>query len=148
MANSLVIRLRAAGLSWALFAIGAALLGLPCLATASEAENELLGTWRNPRNSVHVQLVQCDQAMCGVVVWANEKAKADAREGGTDPLVGINLFRNFERSPDGKWHGNVFVPDRRTTVSGTITMIDAQSIRARGCALGVVCRTQVWTRVS
>jgi uncharacterized protein (DUF2147 family) len=122
--------------------------GLTSAALASGEENELFGTWRNPRNSVHVQLVHCGQAMCGVVVWASEKAKADARASGTDPLIGINLLRDFVRTPDGKWRGKVFVPDLRKTVSGTVTVVDSQSFQARSCALGFVCRTQVWTRVS
>jgi len=138
---------RAPGSSWVLFAIGAALLGLPRAATASAEENELLGTWRNPKNSVHVEIGPCGRAMCGVVVWASEKAIADAREEGTDPLIGINLLRDFLSTGDRRWRGQVFVPDLRKTVTGTAEMIDANTFRARSCALAVFCRTQVWRRI-
>jgi uncharacterized protein (DUF2147 family) len=124
------------------------LLASPSAAAASGRNNELLGTWRNAHNSVHVELVQCGEAMCGVVVWANEKAKSDALKGGTDPLVGANLLRDFVRTGEGDWRGKVFVPDLRKTISGTVTLIDSGSFRARSCALGLFCRTQVWTRVN
>lgn len=137
----------ASGSSWALIAIGAALLCLPRAATASGEENELLGTWRNPKNSVHVEIVSCGHAMCGVVVWASEKAKADARDEGTDPLVGINLLRDFVRTGDGRWRGRVFVPDLGKTVTGTVEMTDSDTFRARSCALAVFCKTQVWKRI-
>jgi uncharacterized protein (DUF2147 family) len=134
--------------SWVLIAIAAALLGVSRAATASGEEDGLLGTWRNPKNSVHVEIGPCGRAMCGVVVWASDKAKADAREEGTDPLIGINLLRDFISTGDRTWRGKVFVPDLRKTVTGTVEMTDPDTFRARSCALAVFCRTQVWTRVS
>jgi uncharacterized protein (DUF2147 family) len=131
----------------ALTAIGVALLGLPCAAGASGEDDDLIGTWRNPKNSVHVEIVSCGRAMCGVVVWANEKAQADARDEGTDPLIGISLLRDFVRTGDGRWRGRVFVPDLGKTVTGTVEMTDFETFRARSCALAVFCKTQVWKRI-
>ncbi len=87
--------------------------------------------------------------MCGVVIWASEKAKADARRGGTDPLVGAELFRDFTQEAPGKWRGKVFVPDIGQTFSGTITMIDENTLKGEGCLLGhVLCKSQSWTRLA
>ena len=123
------------------------LLSLPLAAASPDDGDELSGTWRNPKDSVHVEISQCGRAMCGVVVWASEKAKADAREGGTDALVGTNLLRDFVRTGDGTWRGKVFVPDLGKTASGTVEMVDADTFRARSCALAVFCKTQLWRRV-
>ena len=102
-------------------AIGVVLLCLSSITSAAdEGGNELLGTWRNAKDSVHVHIQACGSALCGVVVWANEKAKRDAREGGTDPLVGINLLRDFVRTGDARWRGRVFVPDLGKTVTGPL----------------------------
>jgi uncharacterized protein (DUF2147 family) len=123
------------------------LLSLPAVVAATDEESELRGTWRNPKDSVHVEIGPCGRAMCGVVVWASEKAKADAREGGTEALIGINLLRDFVSTGDGRWRGKVFVPDLGKTVTGTVDMIDADTFRARSCALAVFCKTQLWRRI-
>lgn len=86
--------------------------------------------------------------MCGVVVWASEKAKADARKGGTDPLIGSRLFQDFVLEKPGVWRGKVFVPDIGKTFSGTISMIDDDTMLGRGCLVGRIgCRSQQWTRL-
>ncbi|MFX4086885.1 DUF2147 domain-containing protein [Sphingobium yanoikuyae] len=107
-----------------------------------------LGTWRNPKNTVHVRAEHCGRRICGVVVWANDKAKADARKGGTDPLVGSRLFKDFVPDKPGVWRGRIFVPDIGQTFSGTITMLDDRRIEGSGCLLRRVgCRSQIWTRI-
>lgn len=106
------------------------------------------GTWTNPQRSVQVRAHPCGAAMCGSVVWANAKAQADARKGGTDKLIGAQLFRGFVQEREGVWRGKVFVPDISKTFSGTITIVDPQTLRASGCLLGRIgCKSQVWTRV-
>jgi uncharacterized protein (DUF2147 family) len=64
------------------------------LATSAsvEAQRASFGVWKNPQDSVHVRAQPCGSRMCGVVVWASDKAKADARRGGTNDLVGLILF--------------------------------------------------------
>jgi uncharacterized protein (DUF2147 family) len=106
------------------------------------------GVWRNPKDSVHVEVRRCGLAACGVVVWANAKAQADAREGGTPELIGLELFRNFVREPDGTWRGKVFVPDLNRTFTGAARPIGARTLQARGCLFAViVCKTQTWMRI-
>jgi len=108
-----------------------------------------LGTWRNPSDSVHVRIESCGKQMCGVVVWASPNATADAKRGGTTPLIGAQLFREFVLAKPGVWRGKVFVPDIGKTFSGTMTMIDERTIKGQGCILfGIACKSQIWTRVS
>jgi uncharacterized protein (DUF2147 family) len=129
-------------------ALALALFGASPPAFAAGPNDELLGTWRNPNNSVHVELVACGDALCGNVVWASDKAKENARRAGTDPLIGASLLRDFVRTRDGNWRGKVFVPDLGKTLTGRVVMIDPRSFRAQSCALGVLCRSQVWTRLT
>jgi uncharacterized protein (DUF2147 family) len=105
--------------------------------------------WRNPSDSVHIRAEPCGtDGMCARVIWANEKAKADARRGGTPELVGTQLFQNFKIVRDGLWKGTVFVPDINQRFSGTVTIVDENTIVGKGCALfGAVCKSQTWTRV-
>lgn len=105
--------------------------------------------WKNPSNSVHVQIHDCGVSKCGTVVWANDKAKADSARGGTPNLVGTQLFRDFKEVSPKVWKGKVFVPDLNHTFSGTGRVVDANTIIAKGCAVGNVgCKSQTWTRVT
>ncbi|MBO9707821.1 MAG: DUF2147 domain-containing protein [Caulobacter sp.] len=106
------------------------------------------GVWRNPKNSVHVEIRNCGAKTCGYVVWANEEAKADARKGGTDNLVGLQLLRDFTEQKNGVWKGKVFVPDLNMTFSGTAEFPNATTMKAKGCLLGnILCKSQTWRRV-
>lgn len=119
-----------------------------CAASALAADKSF-GIWKNPSGSVHVRAEPCGERMCGVVVWANDKARADARRGGTAQLIGSPLFRDFQLEKPGVWRGRVFVPDIGKTFSGTITVIDDRTLKGEGCLLGRVgCRSQTWTRLA
>ena len=87
--------------------------GLAAVSPASAQDAPFTyGVWRNPKNSVHVEIKPCGGGRaCGVVVWANDDAKADARKGGTPELVGLQLLRDFQLQKNGSWKGKVFVPD-------------------------------------
>jgi uncharacterized protein (DUF2147 family) len=137
----------AAGLATGL-AVALTLAAAAAGAARAAAAPESYGIWRNPKDSVHVEVKPCGAATCGVVVWANDKAKADSRRGGTEALVGLTLFRNFVRGRDGLWRGKVFVPDLNRTFSGTAEVLDPKTIRAKGCAFaGLACKSQDWKRI-
>jgi uncharacterized protein (DUF2147 family) len=119
----------------------------PTEKVATLADGAYLGTWKNPSGSVRIRAAVCGERVCGTIVYANEKAKADARRGGTDPLIGTQLFEEFAARGPNQWRGRVFVPDMNRRVTGTATLIDANTIRVEGCAARVICRNQVWTRV-
>lgn len=128
--------------SLAAFAIVAAATG------AAAAENDLLGVWRNPKNTVHVEIRPCGTSACGYVVWASPKAQADAREGSGRDLVGMQLLRDFAPVKNG-WRGRVFVPDLNRTLSGAARVIDANHLEAKGCLIGsILCKAQIWSRVN
>jgi uncharacterized protein (DUF2147 family) len=119
----------------------------PAAAVAALPDGAHLGTWQNPAGSVHIRATRCGEQICGTVVFANDKAKADARRGGTDPLVGTQLFEEFVARGSREWRGRVFVPDMNRRVTGTATLVDENTIRVEGCAARIICRNQVWTRV-
>ncbi|WP_310476360.1 DUF2147 domain-containing protein [Sandarakinorhabdus sp.] len=105
-------------------------------------------TYRNPSNSVHIQPRPCGANICGVVVWANDKAKADAAKGGTPNLVGQQLFREFTPVGPDKWKGSVFVPDINKTFSGQVVRTGPNTLKGTGCLFGKMgCKSQEWTLV-
>lgn len=120
----------------------------PSAAVAALPDGAYLGTWQNPSGSVRIRASRCGSVVCGTIVFANDKAKADAKRGGTDPLIGTQLFEEFTARGPNQWRGRVFVPDMNRRVTGTATLETPNTIRVEGCAARVICRNQVWTRVS
>ena len=131
------------------FAVVAAAIGLA--STSAEAADDTargLGVWRNPHDSVRLEIKPCGPSTCGYVVWASPKAQADARKSGMETLIGQQLLRDFEPVADGGMRGKVFVPTLKVTLSGSAQFIDARTMRARGCVIGAfLCKSQIWTKV-
>jgi uncharacterized protein (DUF2147 family) len=119
----------------------------PIAATAQRAPS-WEGLWRNGSNSVRIKAARCGAGMCGRVVWASPKAQDDAARGGTEQLVGTELFHDFRREQDGLWYGQVYVPDIDQTFNGTIDLVDRNTLVGKGCLFANFgCKTQTWTRV-
>jgi uncharacterized protein (DUF2147 family) len=126
-------------------ALMASSAGVPAGAADGDAS---VGVWRNASNSVHIESHHCGASMCGRVVWATPKAMADAKRGGTPNLLEIELFSDFRKRADGTWHGKVFVPDMNKTFSGTVLLVDHNTLKGTGCLFGgIMCRTQILTRI-
>jgi len=127
-----------------------AAIGLSAALPAAAADQPFTyGVWRNPKNSVHVEIKPCGGGKaCGYVVWANQEAKDDAKKGGTPDLVGLQLLRDFQLQKNGSWKGKVFVPDLNMNFNGTADFPDATTMKAKGCLIGgFLCKSQTWRRV-
>jgi uncharacterized protein (DUF2147 family) len=107
----------------------------------------LEGLWRSPNETVIISIAPCGKALCGQVRWASEKAKADARRGGTDPLVGSELLSGLELRRQGRWQGQLFVPDLNRRSKIELLQLGPHQMKITGCAIGrLLCKSQVWRR--
>jgi uncharacterized protein (DUF2147 family) len=107
------------------------------------------GRWINPGGSVIISIAPCNDTSCGRVEWASEKAKADARKGGTDPLIGAELLKDIVPYGQGRWRARLFVPDLNTTSKAELRLLGRDLLKVRGCAVGrIICKSQVWTRLA
>jgi uncharacterized protein (DUF2147 family) len=128
---------------------GLVVLASTVLFTPAAQAAALRGIWANPSNSVHIAFHPCGHATCGKVVWANGKARLDARRSGTENLMGAALFRDFVQSGPDRWNGAVFVPDIGRNLTGTLEMVDDHTLRGRGCIMpGFGCKSQTWKRIN
>lgn len=128
--------------------IGLASAALPAQAAAGGDVSRSYGVWRNPKNSVHLEIKDCGASTCGVVIWASAKAEADARKAGADTLIGKQLLRDFEAQQNGSLKGRVWVPTLKITLVGTADIVDSKTMRAKGCVIGnLLCKSQLWTRL-
>ena len=101
--------------------------------------------WENPYHSVKVRTGNCAGKLCGWVVWATPEAQKDARDSGTDRLIGTQLLEDYTPYGPGKWRGHVFVPDMGHRFYSTISLLDPATLKVSGCVLGgLICKSQIW----
>ena len=123
------------------------MLLLTMMLIAAQDSTPPTGRWKNPSGSVIVAIDTCGAAYCGQVDWASDKAKADARKGGTETLVGTQLMTGFTPAGSGKWKGRLFIPDLNRRSKAELRMQSGGQLKVTGCAVGrMICRSQVWTR--
>lgn len=125
------------------------IVGLLAFSAANAGEQDaVIGTWRNLRDTMHIEIRPCGESVCGKVIWASDQAIADARGGGTRDLIGTQVFRDFRQDSAGNWYGKVFVPDLNRTFSGTIVLVDHNTLKGAGCLIGrVLCKSKVLVRI-
>ena len=127
-------------------AIGGAAAALAAIILQADQANPQ-GHWRNPQGSVIVSIAPCGDALCGVVQWASDSAKADARRGGTDPLVGTEVLSQFIPKAPGRWRGRLFVPDLNKRPKAAMHLLGPDRLTVTVCGvIGLVCKSQVWER--
>ena len=120
---------------------------LPIASAAAAAPID--GRWQNPKDSVIIDVAPCGEGIwCGKVSWASPKAKADARKGGTERLVGTRLLTGLRRDGERGWKGRAFLPKRNMHASAMVRVMGSSMLIVKGCAVaGLICREQRWTRV-
>ena len=122
-----------------------ALLPLASAAYAAPIE----GRWQNPKESVIIDVAPCGTGtLCGKVSWASPKAKADARQGGTERLVGTHLLTGLKPDGTGGWKGRAFLPKRNMRANAMIRSAGASTMIVKGCLVAqLICKEQRWRRV-
>ncbi|MBK1624750.1 DUF2147 domain-containing protein [Afifella marina] len=106
-------------------ALIAALVAWPALAAADPLE----GNWVAATGNT-VRISSCGDAFCMKVTSGPNKGKEIGRMKGSD----------------GKYKGTVVNPEDDKTYSGSATLTSANSLKLKGCALGIFCKTQNWQR--
>lgn len=114
---------------------------------AAATETAIEGRWRNPTGSVIISIAPCGQWLCGRVDWASDKASADARRGGTDPLVGAQLLSEIVPKGETRWKARLFVPDLNKNSRAELRLVGVDQLKVTGCVIGrVACKSQIWAR--
>ena len=62
-------------------------------------------------------------------------------------VIGALLLEGFTGGPTEWSGGHVYNPGDGNTYSGKLTLIDDNHLKLTGCALWVLCKSQMWTRL-
>lgn len=115
----------------------------------ARAADAVVGTWMNRKGTVVVRTAHCGGGICGRVVWAAPAAQEAARAGGTERLVGTEVFHAMRPTGPGAWEGEVFVPDLGHTADATMALLGPSDLEINGCSFGgFLCKKQAWHKVA
>jgi uncharacterized protein (DUF2147 family) len=138
------------------FVIALATISIQMIGPARAADP--LGTWYTEGNESQVRIAKCGDAICGALVWlkvpndpATGRPKTDKENADTAkskrPLLGIAIVLGMK--PDGtpnQWKGQVYNAKDGNTYTGYFTLTGANTAELKGCAMGIICKSQTWTR--
>ncbi len=124
-------------------------------AVAAPPPGDPTGLWQTPTNGGQVRISHCGQALCGVLVTSDhiranpgmtdDHNRDRAQRGRT--LRNLPMLNGFTGGPTEWRNGSVYNPDDGGTYHGTITMVNPNTLRLRGCIVAPLCKTQTWTRI-
>ncbi|RHW19060.1 DUF2147 domain-containing protein [Sphingomonas gilva] len=132
-----------------------ALLSVPSALPAA-GEEALIGRWNTQKQGGVVEIHRCGQALCGRVVdGAPLRANPDQRDTRNPDkalrgrrVMGLRVLHGFTGGPREWKGGPLYDPETGDGAkSGTLTLVDASTLKVKGCLMAFLCRTQTWTRV-
>ncbi len=113
-------------------------------AQAPEAMNAILGNWATQGYGAVVRFESCKdkrERLCGTLVWAWDPSDIEP------DALGSLMFEGAEFDGEIWSKGKLKSPEDGRTYRGTISQTSADTIKLKGCAAGIFCKTQVWHRL-
>ena len=108
------------------------------------------GEWLVENGSAQIRIVNCGDALWGVVSWEKKPGGQDTENPDPSkrkrPTLGIPTLLDMRESAPGKWKGEVYNAQDGQTYDATITLRNANSLHIEGCVLGFLCGGEDWTR--
>jgi len=117
------------------FAAVMLLIGLPSIASAADP----YGTWIRPSTGTQVSFYDCGGKLCGKIVAVKNQSRQSE--------VGTVIMKGAVKSADNQWKGDLLNTEDGKTYSGVVTMQGPNALNLKGCALGIICQGETWTKV-
>jgi len=132
------------------------MIGLSMLAAAAAmSPDAAVGRWRTETRNGIVEVERCGASICGKLVNSDGlrtnpnmldiNNKDTALRGRR--LLNLQLLGGFTRG-NGEWTGGtIYNGDDGGTYRATVTPIDANHLKVKGCIIWPLCKSQTWTRI-
>lgn len=126
------------------------------LSTPAYAAPVPVGLWRMDSGKAEIRISDCGGAPCATLASLrkpNDKQgqpKRDKRNPDpalrSRPVLGVPLLTDMKAAGEG-WTGTFYNPDDGRSYAGAIEADGADTLKLRGCVIGILCKTQVLKRV-
>lgn len=113
------------------------------------------GQWRTQTRNGVVEIERCGQTICGRLLSSTglsanpaltDLNNSDPKLRGR-PLRGLQIMSGFALL-QGAWSGGaIYNAQDGRTYRGTVTPVDADHLKVRGCIFVPLCKTETWTRI-
>jgi uncharacterized protein (DUF2147 family) len=130
--------------------------GLIMLAAAAAiSPDAAVGKWHTETRGGVVEIERCGTSICGRLVSSDGlKANPNLLDGHNKDaslrgrrLLNLQVLGGFTRG-DGQWTGGtIYNGDDGGTYRATVTPIDADHLKVKGCIIWPLCKSQTWTRI-
>lgn len=135
-----------------LLLLGALLAAAPAPAPAADTA---VGRWKTETRNGIVEIQRCGASICGRLVSSELlRQQPDLKDVNNQnvaqrgrPLKGLLLISGFTADGDAWSNGQIYNPDDGKTYKSKVTVVDANTLKVRGCIFVPLCKTQTWTRV-
>lgn len=134
--------------------------GSAALANAPDPlAHQLYGRWQTETRHGIVEIGACDTAahgpLCGRLVDSDGmRANPALRDTNNKepslrsrPLRGITMLQGFHRKDGELVGGTIYNGEDGGTYQATLTMVDANTLKVKGCIVWPLCKSQTWKRV-
>ncbi|MFN3433637.1 MAG: DUF2147 domain-containing protein [Sphingomonas sp.] len=131
------------------------LLGALLAAAPAPAPDAAIGRWKTETRNGIVEIQRCGASICGRLISSELlRQKPDLKDANNQnpaqrnrPLKGLLLISGFTADGDAWSGGQIYNPDDGKTYKSKVTVVDANTLKVRGCIFVPLCKTQTWTRV-
>lgn len=122
--------------------------------TAASPAASPVGLWLTPDDHGQIEVFACGSKLCGRIVTSDKlRANPGLKDAANKdpalrdrPLKGLVLMKNFAGGP-ARWTGGaIYRPQDGGAYQGTIDLVDASTLKLKGCVVAPLCQTQVWKR--
>ena len=125
------------------------------VALSGASADGVTGQWRTQTRNGVVEIERCGETICGRLMHSTglEANPALADLNNSDPklrgrpLRGLQILSGFVLR-QGAWSGgSIYNAQDGRTYQGTVTMMDPDHLKVRGCIFAPLCKTETWTRI-
>ena len=135
------------------------------MTASASAQSMVEGLWRSANGS-EIDIAPCSAGFCGTLTKPSVSAHDISKYGDAETarqsfldehnedaslrgrkLLGLELLRVQGTTNPWYFEGAVYNPSDGKTYSGAITMVGADTMMLKGCALVVFCKEEQWSRV-
>ncbi len=119
--------------------------------SAQNAARDPTGEWRVADGKARIRLVDCGEALWGVVSWERKPGRdvhnpdpALRRR----PTLGMPILLHMHATDEpSRWEGQIYNAQDGQTYDGSMVLSNADTLHVEGCALGIFCGGEDWRRV-
>lgn len=122
------------------------------MAASPASAQSPVGEWRVADGGAHIRIVDCSGVLWGVVSW--EKTPGRDRQNPdpakrSRPTLGMPVLLHMTPADEpGRWEGEVYNAEDGNTYDASIELRSADMLHVEGCALGILCGGEDWTRLA